>query len=125
LPEMGEMFIQVLNQAVQEANRKNDAERMPKLQQVVAVLQQASAPPPELQLLETFLAAPDEAALDKLIEEHAAEITPEFSAVVASIINRTEGEGGEAPPEEEKQMLKKIQSVYKAVLKFSMKKSLK
>jgi hypothetical protein len=125
LPEMGEMFIQVLNQAVQEANRKNDAERMPKLQQVVAVLQQASAPPPELALLETFIAAPDEASLNKLIEEHAAEITPEFSAVVASIINRTEGEGGEAPPEEEKQMLKKIQSVYKAVLKFSMKKSLK
>jgi hypothetical protein len=125
MPEMGEMFIQVLNQAVQEANRKNDAERMPKLQQVVAVLQQASAPPPELALLETFLAAPDEAALDKLLEEHAAEITPEFSAVVASIINRTEGEGGEAPPEEEKQMIEKLQSVYKAVLKFSMKKSLK
>ncbi|KAF0107464.1 MAG: hypothetical protein FD146_1942 [Anaerolineaceae bacterium] len=125
LPEMGEMFIQVLNQAVQEANRKNDAERMPKLQQVVAVLQQASAPPPELALLETFMAAPDEAALDKLIEEHAAEITPEFSAVVASVIARTEGEGGEAPPEEEKQMVEKLQSVYKAVLKFTMKKSLK
>jgi hypothetical protein len=125
LPDMDEMFIQVLNQALQEANRKNDADRMPKLQQVVAVLQQASAPPPELQLVEGFLAAPDEPALNKLIEEHAAEITPEFSAVIASLIARTEGEGGEKPSEEEKQMLEKLEGVYKAVLKFSMLKSMK
>ncbi len=125
LPELGEMFVQVLNQALQEANRKNDSERMPKLQQVVAVLQQASAPPPELELLEQFLAAPDEASLNKLIEENADKITPEFGAVVASIINRSESEGGEAPSNEEKQMLEKLQAVYKAVLKFTMKKSLK
>jgi hypothetical protein len=125
LPEMGEMFIQMLNQALQEANRKNDTERMPKLQQVVAVLQQASAPPPELQLVEIFLTASDDASLNKLIEEHATEITPEFSAVIASIIARTEGEGGEKPSDEEKQVLDKLRGIYKAVLKFSMKKSMK
>jgi hypothetical protein len=125
LPELGEMFVQVLQQALQEANRKNDSVRMPKLQQIVAVLQQASAPPPELELLEKFLDAPDEVSLNKLIEENADKITPEFSAVVASVINRSEGEGGEAPSDEEKQVLEKLQAVYKAVLKFTMKKSLK
>jgi hypothetical protein len=122
---LGEMFVQVLQQALQDANRKNDSERMPKLQQVVAVLQQASAPPPELELLEQFLGAPDEASLNKLIEENADKLTPEFSGVVASIINRTEGEGGEAPSDEEKQVMEKLQAVYKAVLKFTMKKSMK
>jgi hypothetical protein len=125
LPELGEMFVQVLQQALQDANRKNDSERMPKLQQVVAVLQQASAPPPELELLEQFLGAPDEASLNKLIEENADKLTPEFSGVVASIINRTEGEGGEAPSDEEKQVMEKLQAVYKAVLKFTMTKSMK
>ena len=125
LPEMGEMFIQVLNQALQDANRKNDTVRMPKLQLIAAILQKASAPPPELELLETLLEAPDEAALNKLIEENADKLTPEFSAVVASVINRSETESGDASSDEEKKVLEKLQVVYKAVLKFSMKKSLK
>jgi hypothetical protein len=125
LPEINEIFIQVLNQALQEANQKNDTERMPKLQQVVAVLQKASAPPPELALLEKLLEAPDEAALNKLLEEHAAEITPEFNAVIGNIITRSEGEGGGKPNAEETQMMEKIEQVYRAALKFTMKKSLK
>jgi CpXC protein len=125
LPEMGEMFIQVLNQALQDANRKNDSVRMPKLQQIAAVLQKASAPPPELELLETLLEAPDEAAVNKLIEENADKLTPEFSAVVANVINRSETESGDASSEEEKKVFEKLQMVYKSVLKFSMKKSLK
>ncbi len=67
-----------MNQALQEANQKNDSVRMPKLQQIVAVLQQASAPPPELALLEELLDAPDEAALNKMLDQHSEEITPEL-----------------------------------------------
>jgi len=72
-----------------------------------------------------LLEAPDEAALNKLIEENADKLTPEFSAVVASVINRSETESVDASSEEEKKVLEKLQTVYKAVLKFSMKKSLK
>ena len=64
-------------------------------------------------------------ALNKLIEENADKLTPEFSAVVASVINRSETESGDASSDEEKKVLEKLQVVYKAVLKFSMKKSLK
>lgn len=122
LPEMGDVFIQVLNQALQEANRKNDAERMPKLQQVVEVLQQASAPPPELELLQELLDAPDASELDKRIEAHAAEITPEFTSIIASLMGRM---GDETEPTgEDAQMMEKLQAVYRAVLKFTMKKNL-
>jgi hypothetical protein len=124
LAEIGDVFVQVLNQALQEANRKNDTERMPKLQQVVTVLQQASTPPPELQLLEELLDAPDETELNKRIEAHAAEITPELTSVIATVMGRTEGEGGEKTTGEEAQMVEKLQTVYRAVLKFSMKKNI-
>jgi hypothetical protein len=124
IQEIGEVFIQVLNQALQDANRKNDAERMPKLQEVVAVLQQASAPPPELELLQELLEAPNAAELDKRIEAHAAEITPEFTSIIASVMGRSEGEGTPKPAGEDAQMLEKLQEVYRAVLKFTMKKSM-
>jgi hypothetical protein len=124
LDEINDVFVQVLNRALQDANKKNDAVQMPKLQQVAAVLQQVSAPPPELALLEEMLAAPDETALSKLIEKHAAEITPEFSSIVASVISRSEEQASGKPPGQEAQMLDKLQIIYRAILKFSMKKNL-
>lgn len=125
MEEINDTFIQVLNRVLQDANQKNDAVLMPKLQQIVAVLQQASAPPPELALLETFLDAPDEAALNKLIEEHAAELTPEFSGIIAGVLNRSEEQSGGKLEGEEAQMMEKLQVIYRAVLKFTMQKNLK
>ncbi len=113
-----------INRALQEANKKNDAVLMPKLQQIVDVLQKASAPPPELALLEEMLAAPDEPALNKLIESHAADLTPEFSSIVANVISRSEEQAGGKPAGEEAKMLEKLQAIYRAILKASMKKNL-
>jgi len=124
LDEINDMFVQVLNRHLQEANKKNDSVMMPKLQQIVAVLQQASAPPPELALLEEMLTAPDDPALNKMIEQHAAELTPEFSSIIASVITRTEEQASGKGTGEEAQMLEKLQIIYRAILKFSMKKNL-
>ena len=124
LDEINDIFVQVLNHTLQDANKKNDSILMPKLQQIVAVLQQASAPPPELALLEEMLATPDETALNKLIQQRSAEITPDFSSIVASVISRSEEQTGEKTSGEEALMLEKLQTIYRAILKFTMKKNL-
>jgi hypothetical protein len=124
LDEINDIFVQLLNRTLQEANKKNDSILMPKLQQIVAVLQQASAPPPELALLEEMLAAPDETTMNKLIEQHAAEITPDFSSIVASVISRTEEQAGGKTSGEEAKVLERLQAIYRAILKFTMKKNL-
>jgi hypothetical protein len=124
IQEINDAFVQVLNRALQEANQKNDTERMPRLQQIVTVLQQASAPPPELALLEELLDTPDEAALNKMLEQHAEEITPEFSSIIANILARSEEQAGTKPQGEDAQTIEKLRALYKTVLKFSMKKSM-
>ncbi len=53
-------------------------------------------------------------ALNKLIEQHAADITPEFSTIVASVISRSEEQAGGKPAGEEAQMLEKLQVIYRA-----------
>ena len=124
IQEINDAFVQALNQALQEANQKNDAERMPELQQIVAVLQQASTPPPELALLEELLDAPDEASLNKMLEQHAGEITPELSSMIGNILARSEDQAGANPQGEDAQTIEKLRLLYKAVLKFSMRKSM-
>jgi hypothetical protein len=125
IQEINDAFVQVLNQALQEANQKNDAERMPKLQQIVAVLQQASTPPPELTLLEELLDAPDEVALNKMLDQHSEEINPELGSIIANILARSEEQAGNNPQGEEARTIEKLRSLYKIVLKFTMKKSMK
>lgn len=124
LPEIGEVFIQVLNQLLDEANRKNDTELMPKLQKIVGVLQQASAPPQELQILQEFMECPNDEELNKLIQANADKVTPEFTSLIASIITRTEEEAGKKPSVEEAQTLQKLEQIYRTVLNYTMKKNL-
>lgn len=124
LGRIDEPFIQVLNRAMQEALKANDEEKKRKLQAVVAVLQKASAPPPEINLLEELMGCENEAELEKQLEAHAEEITPEFASFVGNLMARTQEEMGENPSGEESLTLNRLQAVNRAVLRFSMKKSL-
>ena len=124
LSEINDTFVQLLNRTLQDANKKNDGVMMPKLQQIVNVLQQASTPPPELALLEEMLSTLDEPSLKKMIEQHSSEITPEFNSILANVISRSEEQSGGKASGEEAQMLEKLQVIYRAVLQFSMKKSM-
>ena len=124
IEEINDSFIQILNRELQEANQKNDTARMPKLQQIVGVLQKVSAPPPELALLEELLDAPDEVALDKLLDEHSKDITPEFSSIIANVLNRSEEQTGGKPQGEDAQAIEKLRNLYRRVLKFSMEKNM-
>ncbi len=124
IEDINDTFIQILNRALQDANQKNDNVRMPKLQQIVGVLQKVSAPPPEFALLEELLDAPDQAGLDKMLEQHAKEITPEFSSIIANVLNRSEEQTGGKPQGEDAQAIEKLRNLYRTVLKFSMQKNL-
>jgi hypothetical protein len=124
LEQVNEAFIQVLNRAMQEALKKNDEEAKKKLQAVAAVLQQASAPPPELGLLEELLEVDNEAELAKQIEAHAEAITPEFASFVSSIFARTQEQAGQSTEPKDTEILTRLEAVNRAVLKYSMKKNL-
>ena len=124
LNEISEAFVQVLNRALQEALQKKDEERLKKLEQIVAVLQKASAPPKEYALLEKLLEASSENAIQKMLEEHKEEITPEFMSFVGGVLAQAEGRAGEKSQGEEAQVIERLEKIYRAALKFSMKKNL-
>ncbi len=123
--EISEIFVQVLDRALQEATQKKDEAQLKKLEQIVAVLQKVSAPPKEYELLEKLLDAADEKALQKMLEERAQDVTPEFSSFVGGVLAQTEGRASEILTKEEAEVIQKLETIYRAVLKFCMKKSMK
>ncbi|MCX7609409.1 MAG: CpXC domain-containing protein [Anaerolineales bacterium] len=122
LPLMNDIFLDVLNRAVEEANAKQDTVRLEKLRQIVAVVQQASTPP-EVLLLQELLEYADEDDLARRLEEHAEAITPEFSSAIANIMGQMQAEN-RPMNDQEQEVLARLETIYRAVLRFSMKKNL-
>lgn len=117
-----DVVVQALEKKLQEASRKQDIDRMQKLQQVVAILQQASTPP-ELALINELLEyTDDETVLAHKLKEHEAEISEEFSGMIASLMSQVEQQGIKDPNSGE--ILKRLETLYRVILKKSMQKNL-
>jgi len=122
LDQFNEPAIQVLNQMIRDAQEKNDVSAMDKLQQVVGVLQQASAPP-ELSLIENLLDH-EPSEFDHALEEHDAEITPQFMDVLANLATQLETQPVDGGNLEDRRMGERVQALFRAALKHSMKKNM-
>ncbi len=112
-----EMFLGELDALLAEARKQGNLERSAKIQQLLAVIQEASAPPPEVKLIETMLEAEDDASRQALIEQNAAQITPEFISALTNVMTQLQSTGDE-------ELIKRIQAVHRQVLRFSMKANL-
>ncbi len=114
--------VDLVSQMLRQASEKNDYARMGKLQKVMEVLQEASAPPPEVAFIETLLEAPDAAAIEKLLGENAAMVNEELLSALGGLMAQVEQAG---PGNPEAQALgEKLEQVYKVALRFSMKKNM-
>ena len=92
-----EFFVQTFNEEMEAARKAGDLEKISKLKQVEEVVDKASTPPPEVALIQELLeAATSDDELNKKLEAHKTEITPEFMDILSSLLVRTEsGEDAE------------------------------
>lgn len=119
LPAISEVFVSVLNGELEEARKRGDLERSAKLNQVIEVLQQASALPPEVQLIEEMLEAEDEAARRQLMEENSEAITPEFLQMLSGLIAQVEQSN------QDPQLLESLNQLNRQARRFSMESKFK
>ncbi len=117
-----EAVVQVLEAKLQEANRKQDSARLNKLQQMVAVLQQANTPP-ELTFINALLEfADDDVQLMQVLKENEEQISEEMPGMIGSLMNQVESQPEQNA--ESKEIMRRLEKVYRAVLKFTMKKNM-
>ncbi|HVP20798.1 MAG TPA: CpXC domain-containing protein [Anaerolineaceae bacterium] len=119
MESINDFFMEILQSEMQAARQKADLDRIGKLQKIVKVVEEASAPPPELELIDKLVATPDEAARQKLLEDNAAMITPEFIDLLNNLMMQSETQ------EQLKEAREQIELAYSSALRFSMQANLK
>lgn len=113
---------EVVNQLLRQASEKNDYTRMGKLQKMVQVLQEASAPPPEIAFIEQLLQTPDNEAVDQMLSENDEMVNQQFVEALSGLIAQIESQGESNP--EAQAMSGKLSEIYKVALKRVMKKNM-
>lgn len=114
-----DFFFQVLHAELENARKAGDLEQINKLQQILTVIQQATAPSPELVLIEELLNASNDQSQRKLLEEHQEEITPEFIKTLAGLITQVEQDN------QQRELVEGLRSLHRQAVRFSMEVNLK
>ncbi|MBI5963536.1 MAG: hypothetical protein HY863_08700 [Chloroflexi bacterium] len=115
--------VEVVNQLLRQASEKNDYTRMGKLQKMAQVLQEASAPPPEVAFIEQLIQAPDDAAVEKMLEENDAVINDQFLEALSGLVTQMDAQSEQGNPEAQA-LSQRLNEVFKIALKYSMKKKM-
>jgi hypothetical protein len=123
LDEFTQEAVDIVQSLYQQASQKNDYVRLGKLQKMLEVLQEASAPPPEVAFIEKLLDAPDDATVEAMLRENDALVTDEFVETLSGLaaqVNNAAGQGNR----EAQALAERLSRVHKVALKYSMKKKL-
>jgi hypothetical protein len=113
LGAVDEFFVNVLNEEMESSRKAGNLDRLGKLQQVIGVLEQASAPPAEFTLIEELLEATDESARRAWLDAHHQEITPQFMDALTSLLAQSQAS-------DDKELLGRLQAAYRSALRYSM-----
>lgn len=120
LPAIDDYFMQALMIEMEEANQKDDTERLEKLKELMDIVQdvlQTASLGPDGVLLEALLEVETPEERKEVMEENADKITPEFIESVTGLMMQLEN----SEDEQTKEMKEKVRTVYREALRFSMK----
>ena len=114
--------VDIVNQMLRQASEKSDYTRMGKLQKMVEILREVSTPP-EVGFIEQLLDAPDDMALDKMLDENRDLINDQFMEALIGLVAQVDQATEQGNPEA-KALGEKLSKVYKSALRFSMQKNM-
>ena len=118
LPQLDEFFPEVLNSVLQNARSSGDLTRIGQLQQIQKVIEEASAPPPQVALIEELLSTETDAEMQRKLESHESEITAEFLELLAGFNNQLQNG-------EDKELAQRINTLNRMAVKLSMSRNFK
>ncbi len=114
--------VDIATQMLKQASEKNDYARMGKLQKMIEILRQASTPP-EVEFIEHLLDAPDDTALEKMLDDNKEMVNDEFMQALVGLVAQVDQAAEQGNPEA-KGLSEKLSKVYKTAMKLSMKKNM-
>ena len=124
IDQIDQLFVQTLSSELELAIKEKQTERKDKLEKLINKIQELTTPP-ELKMVDQLLtAADDEGELESLMEEMKDLIGPQLIDYMTSIISNFEEQTKADESESQDEMedtLKRLKTVYNALLRRSMK----
>ncbi len=90
LPAIDEVFESEIESMLQEARQQGDLDRSGKLQKIIDMLQKASAPPPEMALIEDYLDITEDEARKQFLQDHQDQVNDGFMELMANLAVQTQ-----------------------------------
>ena len=118
LPQMDQAFVDVLNHAVDQAEKANDEEKLRKLAIIIAILQASSQSGRYIQLIETLLQAQDEAARHAIFEKAGDAVNTDFLQILNQVTAQIEQSNNQH------EMVEQLKEIYREALRYSMQRNL-
>ena len=115
---LDEVFLNALQAELEAARAAGDFTRSGKIQKLVEVIDEMSAPPAEFELINQLIMAPDEAARNELLDAVSAEQLGALTEMLMNVVAQVEQSGDERTAEA-------VKAVYRMVLKRSMKNAMR
>ena len=108
-----DFFLQAMNEELENARKSGDLERISKLRQIESILQKASEPPQEVQLIQDLLGLESESEQLKMMEEHRQDMTQEFMDTLSSLTAQLKSG-------EDIELADRMERLYRTALRYSM-----
>jgi len=118
LPAIDEVFEQELETMLQEARQQGDLNRSGKLQQIIDTLQKASAPPPEMQLIEEYLDITSDEARRQFLQDHQDQVNEGFMELMANLAVQTQSG-------QDKGLAERVMAANRQAIRFVMQRNLR
>ncbi len=113
-----ELFLNVVAMELEAARKAGDMTRSGKLQEVLDTIEEMSAPPAEMQILNELIGMDDDVARQALLKELPAEAIGVLAETLMGVMGQVEASGDAA-------LAERVQMVYKQVLKYSMRMNMR
>lgn len=114
--------VDVVNQMLRQASEKNDYTRMGKLQKMVEILREVSAPP-EVAFIEQLLDAPDDGTLAQMLDANKDLLNDQFMEALIGLVAQVDQASEQGNPEA-KALSEKLSKIYKTALRYSMQRNM-
>jgi len=118
LPAVDEVFEQEIESMLKEARDQGDLDRSGKLQKIIDFLQKASAPPPQMELIENFLDVTNDEARQKFLQDNQDQIDEGFMELLANLAVQT-GAG------QDKELAERVMAANRQAIRFVMQRNLR
>jgi hypothetical protein len=118
LPAIDEVFESEIESLLQEARQQGDLDRSGKLQKIIDILQKASAPPPEMTLIEDYLDVSEDEARRQFLQEHQDQINEGFMELLANITVQTQSG-------QDKELAARVMAANRQAIRFVMQRNMR